>query len=347
MENKNKTIQTSSPLENTSDTLKGAISQNITSFSKGESSYIGFYDYFNTKGLYPGDLKSNWMYVELLNITERIFANLWDIKGSTPYVSKLIKNIKFNSGKVAIIKIGEDLTASDFTYDENDKDYKGEITKITLKSKFLNLDKKVLKKGNFSIIWNNELGLGTIGTLIKQIEIIVKAKIDVDNNQRITRPILWFKGRADDVRFKEFIHLLTESDTPAIPLGNVDLTDIETDFKEPQDRSDKVISTLMFQLKTYLMLLGLVINNLEGKNSEMTEIESSSGSLFRSVLLHDMDKWFNIGIEETNKVFNVKWTLDKSEDFEDMISKTKLNTNHIESDLEENERGEKDEKGKE
>lgn len=324
----NQRIKTSSQIEDKQESYQKHSQQNAKSETH-EKSYIGFYDYFNgvpNSVKYKGD-ESHWLYVKIIDSIRLHFHTLHNIEGMDRFIRKKFTTLKFDNGHVAFIKFEGEVIPVNFKVKTKDIVDRPETIEV-LAPDFKDLHEREYSSDNFEVVYNNSEGSGTLQLLLEQVKQICSAKVDIDNNQLLTRPIMGVKGKASSKSWVDIKNFL-ESGESVIPLDNIDLNDISFELTEIEDRHESKKSNFLFQMKVLAMFLGINITDLMSSSNEKTELEISEGMLFASNLLMNMYEELEDGIERVNKKFNLDW---KVQDWE-LDNTDELNSNHIEDDV--------------
>lgn len=331
-----KKIKTSTHLPNNQQTLQNHAQQNAKSETL-EQAYIGFADWFNgypSSTLEKLDTKTHWLYKKIVDVSRVYYHTIFEIEGMDKDVLRTFNDLKYDNGKVALVNFEGEVVP--VAYKVMKEDVVGRVYEIEcVHGKVDKLNGKVYEKDEFVIIRNNVNETPTIQLMLEQIEQIVSAKYDVDNNQQLTRPKVSVKGKASSQAWVD-IKRFFESNESVIPIDNKNLSDINFDIIETEDRHEAKKSNFLFQMKVYAMFLGINVSDIASSSNEKTELEISDGMLFADLIHADMHKQIKEGFEESNKLlgtsFSIKELMEEEEE--------ELRSNHIEDDVKEANKGE-------
>lgn len=253
-------------------------------------------------------IEPNDLNIDLIFIRDRIktyFVNLfeWDYKIDDDKMKHLftrkLEYILFRYGKVAIIKL-PDGNFFPFPYVHKELDIYDEPIKISILSKNGSLNKKIYKKGEFVIIYNNDSKLPTLGLAWNRLIQINRALIDVDNSMLLARAKWAFPITKDDT-IMEDAEIQMRNDNAFIKLSDDLIRDNTIQLLQADDRSMQKTELYQFQLTNLLKMLGLKVNNANMKKERVTEIEIARNDEFNDLLIQDMWRCRNEKISEMKK----------------------------------------------
>lgn len=241
-----------------------------------------------------GELQTNPDWIQLRNVIETYFVNLFTWNGLDKNFLRKFERILFRYGKVAVFKTpdGEYLPGQ-FTYAKEDTDYYGNPRKITIVSatKFNGLK---LREGNFVIVYNNHMHRGVVEFMWERFRQWTRALRDIDNNSMLSRPKWGANISKNDAAWVDVMDAMN-SDAPIVPMGNIDFQEAGIQDLAGADRADSLITTYDFHLKNLLKLIGLQVNG--AKLERQTELEVSKNDEFDALIFDDMLERRKEGVE--------------------------------------------------
>lgn len=263
-----------------------------------------------------------WLLIETL---KSVFNQIFKWKGLSKKENRKLEELLFLNGKVAIVKLPEDmLYITEYSCEEGQYDnygYPKAITIIDKNNKVMN-NKKFTK--DFAVIFNHiskqSLIYLTWNRLLSYLEAL--RRLDVVN--RTSDMKILVSENADDLMFQD-LNAKWYSEEPFLKVNGELFSSERFEQIALTDNAKIKEELLLFHLDLILTYLGFKTGNLSDKQERQTELEVANNDKFNGLILENMYEMRLEGQEEIKEKLGLNITIEEPKLLKEETNKDEIN----------------------